>query len=692
MAWEFSANRGKFWDLNLAYGARLEINYINIYYCHSIRRVPIPYSPQTGNMVNADPYYLDVSGVPASTHYFNINWIKLDQFYYSYTEDADQNGKVDRLRLQSAFELFFDDNEGGARDGFDIRIEGYEIDRSKGVDGSGLQLVRDLAGPGTNKSDSIYVFLKEKDYSDGDAVLRWEIRTNKSLKERTTGTTRIGRDGETGETIDTVPPRINYALALPGKNEIFVQFSEPVSAPPGFSIGFAYPSGSFPGTLPGRGIGVTKLNDREYLLKVTDPGFSFDIAGLAGGLEHFLVRNAADLAERAYDVNYYYSDNPQYPVPSYPMDWRYHNYMSVRYDDHPLGALVPQNRLAGLDRNGDNYFELTSDDPPGTPTPKELPAPLPEVYHRVTDVLISVPPASAAEKDYFVWPVWAKDSDAAAPDPRGADFPVHSYTDSGVVWDFTGKGSLRHRDITIQARRNPGLGGLELELYYANTDDSFRAGPANGPEGLWLPWFDTRDFSNIVPKPRPFGTPPPLDSGPEAAPDLFNFRALKNSGTFENKKDLEFFFRLKNSSPAGPGADGLSPGASPLFAGRLKIDRGITPPADWYRLVRPFVLGVRDITLQRSGVTILNNVINPAKGEKTYVDYVLSRSGQVTVQVFTLDGTMVKSLRRQSLSAGEYRESWDGTNRGGRAVARGMYFIRVVGPDIDEIRKVMVVK
>ena len=43
-------------------------------------------------------------------------------------------------------------------------------------------------------------------------------------------------------------------------------------------------------------------------------------------------------------------------------------------------------------------------------------------------------------------------------------------------------------------------------------------------------------------------------------------------------------------------------------------------------------------------------------------------------------------------AAGDYTASWDGKNRGGRAVSRGMYFIRVVGPEIDEIRKVMIVK
>jgi fibronectin-binding autotransporter adhesin len=35
---------------------------------------------------------------------------------------------------------------------------------------------------------------------------------------------------------------------------------------------------------------------------------------------------------------------------------------------------------------------------------------------------------------------------------------------------------------------------------------------------------------------------------------------------------------------------------------------------------------------------------------------------------------------------------WDGRNSGGRIVAKGIYFIRIVAPDIDETRKVLVVK
>jgi hypothetical protein len=154
----------------------------------------------------------------------------------------------------------------------------------------------------------------------------------------------------------------------------------------------------------------------------------------------------------------------------------------------------------------------------------------------------------------------------------------------------------------------------------------------------------------------------------------------KDEPGYDSVSRLDFFFSLPGLAPAD------------LFVARLDTAPGQPIPADWYHLIRPFSYDIHDVRLQRGGVTILNNVINPTNGEMTYVRYHLVNGGRVTVQVFTLDGNMVKVLRREYREPGEYVEPWDGRNNGGRPVARGMYFVRVVGPDIDEIRKVMVVK
>jgi hypothetical protein len=101
---------------------------------------------------------------------------------------------------------------------------------------------------------------------------------------------------------------------------------------------------------------------------------------------------------------------------------------------------------------------------------------------------------------------------------------------------------------------------------------------------------------------------------------------------------------------------------------------------------------IKSITSQRGGVTILNNVINASKEEKAVVIVDMPEDGNLTVCVMTLDGNIITYLNRGSTKAGEYYYTWNGKNKNGKAVARGMYFVRVFGGGIDETRKVMVVK
>lgn len=124
---------------------------------------------------------------------------------------------------------------------------------------------------------------------------------------------------------------------------------------------------------------------------------------------------------------------------------------------------------------------------------------------------------------------------------------------------------------------------------------------------------------------------------------------------------------------------------APLYALRLDDPNDITSIDLWS-------FRVKDITPQRGGITIMNNVIDPTVGEKMVLNVNMKSEGDLSIIVMTLDGNVVTYLNRGSLSAGDYYFTWDGKNNNGNIVARGIYFIRIIGNGVDETRKVMIIK
>jgi hypothetical protein len=643
-------------------------------------------------------------------------------FFYSFLEDADGNGRVDRIRAQAAFELMDagDSSYGGgpAFSTLNVEVDGYEIDASRGAGGFGRGTVLE------NATDCLFIYLKEKDYSDTAALIRWRIVSNESLRDLATKSIELITESKDKTsawiiTTDTAPPRINYALTVPGAvfdrpghasgmGEIYVQFSEPVdfegsydyiSVPP-------YQTPYVPIGVVGTGIPAPTITADADLSDGTEIiiplSSAYSVADLAPAPLNFTISHIQDRAEyaedmrSATDVQYAY----QYPSPKYPDDWTYGHYTEVRgnpaknipFTVAPSASLppgtfprIPRNKMDGT--------------PPG------------EQVRRVTDMLISVPPLNVGDAQYFVWPLWAKYDTSpfdgsVLPDPNdtlgafvNAGYGYMSpnsnspYNDRDIIWDFSGKRFLeassiasgRKYDTTMQVRHGNGAVLPDSLKYAFNVNaDLFKArsrdgGTGHGSTGLWIP-DGAADFANMVPRFMSVTDGLQTKTGTSPSGNLYNFNFIVGGPDgYEDKKVLEFFLHL-TGSPLD------------LFAARLDIPAGTAVPNDWYYRIKPFSFGIHNITRQRNSATILNNVINPVKGERVYLDYTIGSSGPVTIQVFTLDGNLVQVLERGNKSAGNYRVSWDGKNRGGRAVARGMYFIRIVAPGVDEIRKVMVVK
>ena len=248
-----------------------------------------------------------------------------------------------------------------------------------------------------------------------------------------------------------------------------------------------------------------------------------------------------------------------------------------------------------------------------------------------------------------------------------------SVENSGALRTFDGTGRLLDRDLTIATKINlpdSETATKSLVLYFdGNVEDAYRADlfkvVTDGlTRDLWLPTTLAAFVGTPNSQARNEGVRTTLNS----EKTLQNFMIPESDDEMLAGTQMEMVFSYGG-----------------LFCARLENEQDITSVAPWS-------FGIADIKQQRGGVTILNNVIDSLKGEKAVLQVEIPKSGSLLIQVFTLDGNLVKLIERAKVGAGIYNYSWDGTNGAGDPVARGLYFVRVTGPKVDEIRKVMVIK
>jgi len=126
----------------------------------------------------------------------------------------------------------------------------------------------------------------------------------------------------------------------------------------------------------------------------------------------------------------------------------------------------------------------------------------------------------------------------------------------------------------------------------------------------------------------------------------------------------------------------------------------VTTPADNYGTLYFAVVaadqegtsGVRanDLTKPNS-YRLFMNYPNPFNAV-TKIYYTLPEPAEVTLNIYTLKGTLVKTLVNGRQSAGYYGFYWDGTDRTGKAVGSGIYIYQLRANDQITSRKMVLMK
>ena len=82
------------------------------------------------------------------------------------------------------------------------------------------------------------------------------------------------------------------------------------------------------------------------------------------------------------------------------------------------------------------------------------------------------------------------------------------------------------------------------------------------------------------------------------------------------------------------------------------------------------------------------NPFNPI----TNFRYELRTPGDVTIEIFDLNGVRIRSVPIMGLPAGMHSFTWNATNDLGEKVPSGVYFYLVSSADIIEMKKMILIK
>ena len=82
------------------------------------------------------------------------------------------------------------------------------------------------------------------------------------------------------------------------------------------------------------------------------------------------------------------------------------------------------------------------------------------------------------------------------------------------------------------------------------------------------------------------------------------------------------------------------------------------------------------------------NPFNPT----TVISFTVGQASAVSLDVFNVLGQKVKTLFHGDIPAGDYTVEWDGSANDGTQVASGIYFYKLAASDLQEIRKMVLVR
>ncbi len=106
----------------------------------------------------------------------------------------------------------------------------------------------------------------------------------------------------------------------------------------------------------------------------------------------------------------------------------------------------------------------------------------------------------------------------------------------------------------------------------------------------------------------------------------------------------------------------------------------------------PAALTITSVAQGAGTVSLLDNLFRPLQGGKVTINVQTFAAGIVTIKIYSIHGKLINTLWDANLAAGANAFTWNGASAQGAVVASGVYVLKITGPELNSISKIIVIK
>ena len=163
-----------------------------------------------------------------------------------------------------------------------------------------------------------------------------------------------------------------------------------------------------------------------------------------------------------------------------------------------------------------------------------------------------------------------------------------------------------------------------------------------------------------------------------------------------NREDIIAVLDALDAAAAAPAAVSATESLQRWIDRAKQLNRTDTRFQKGIAVLQNLLTTLREPETVPKATALLANYPNPFNPE-TWIPYQLAKEADVTLRIYAIDGTLVRTLALGHQPAGLYHNrsraaSWDGRNAIGEPVASGLYFYTLTAGDFTATRKMLIRK